>query len=359
MGTIRPADPDSASDVAPVRPGEQLAWPGLEGWLRRHVDGLEGEMRVAQFTGGHANLTYCVSFGARELVVRRPPRGVIAPGAHDMAREHRVLRALAPHFDRAPAALAFCDDCEVIGAPFLVAERRNGVVVRAQLPPSLRSHADVERRISFALIDAMVELHGLRPVDVGLEKLGRPHGFVRRQLEGWQQRWQLARDEPLPIFDEVLGRLERTQPDSQRHCIVHNDLKLDNCQFDPANPDRVHSIFDWDMATLGDPMVELGTLLSYWRCSTDSVDRAPTVRLDMSRFPHRSELTDRYVGSTGLDGAAVPWYEAFGLWKQAVVLQQLFRRFQRGESSDVRHRELGPHVRPLLECAFEVLTGRI
>jgi aminoglycoside phosphotransferase (APT) family kinase protein len=351
--------PATSSDVAPVRRDEQLDWPGLETWLRRHVDGLEGEMRVAQFTGGHANLTYCVSFGRHELVVRRPPHGVIAPGAHDMAREHRVLRALAPHFDRAPAAIAFCDDSEVIGAPFLVAERRNGVVVREQIPPPLRVHSDVERRISFALIDAMLDLHGLSPIDVGLEKLGRPNGFVRRQLEGWQHRWQLARDEPLPLFDEVLELLERSQPESQRHCIVHNDLKLDNCQFEPANPDRVHSIFDWDMATLGDPMVELGTLLSYWRCSGDAIDRAPTVGLDMSRFPQRSELVDRYISATGLDGAAVPWYEAFGLWKQAVVLQQLLRRYQRGESSDARYRELEPHIEPLLKAAFEVLAGRI
>ena len=350
---------ERAADLSEVRSDEQLDWQALETWLKTHLaeeSGLnpDANMIVSQFHGGHANLTYCVRFEELELVVRRPPKGHIAPGAHDMNREYRVLNGLAPAYKPAPTVYAFCDDTRVIGAPFIVVERRQGVIVRAEIPASLQAHTNVAERISYALIDAMRDLHALNPEAIGLGRLGKPAGFVDRQLKGWHERWHLSRQTPLPLFDQVHQKLVKHQPTSGKHCIVHNDLKLDNCMFDPADPDRVHSVFDWDMATLGDPLAELGTLLGYWREEGDGFNRAPTIELDMSGFPSRKMLVERYAQS-GVDLANIDWYEAFALWKHAVVLQQLLARLESGESKDERFRAFVETIPGIVEGAGQIL----
>lgn len=341
------SDP-TTGDTAPV--SAQQDWTALDVWLRRAMPDLDGPLTVEQFTGGHANLTYCVAIGPTELVVRRPPFGDIAPGAHDMAREHRVLGGLGPVFDRAPRALAFCDDESVIGAPFLVVERRRGLIVRDRIPPGLAELPDAALRISMALVDALAELHAIVPSDVGLERLGRPDGFVERQLAGWHDRWHRIPGDTEPRFDEVHRRLVSTQPPTARVSIVHNDYKLDNAMFVAGEPDRVSSIFDWDMATLGDPLIDLGTLLGYWKSPADSIDRAPTIELDMADFPHRGEIIDRY-SSAGHAVDHIQWYEAFALWKHAVVLKQLHHRFVSGDSTDDRLGALGDHIATLVDVA--------
>lgn len=342
------------SDTAPVRESESLDWEKLEHWLKGHVDGLQGNMQVSQFHGGHANLTYCIAFDDMELVVRRQPFGTIAPGAHDMKREYRALSGLGPVYDRAPKAFSYCDEESVIGAPFIVMERRRGVVVRSNIPEELRRLEDVEERVSLALIDAMAELHALDPIAIGLGELGRAEGFVSRQLKGWHGRWQLAVDAEDLAFEAAYSLLLKQQPETRRHTLVHNDLKLDNCMFAADNPDRVATILDWDMTTLGDPLIELGTLLSYWREPGDQFDRSPTIDLDMSRFPSRTSLIERYA-STRADVTDVEWYEAFGLWKQVVVLQQLYRRFELGETQDVRFRRFPSYIPAMLDAVVEIL----
>ncbi len=343
-----------ARDTAPVT--AQQDWTALDAWLRRALPDLDGALTVEQFTGGHANLTYCVAMGPTELVVRRPPFGDIAPGAHDMAREHRVLGGLGPVFDRAPRALAFCDDESVIGAPFLVVERRRGLIVRDRIPPGLAGLPDVARRIAMALVDALADLHGVDPTSVGLERLGRPDGFVERQLAGWHDRWHRIPGAIEPRFDEVHQRLVSTRPVTGRVSIVHNDYKLDNAMFTAGEPDRVSSIFDWDMATLGDPLIDLGTLLGYWKSPADSIDRAPTIELDMAEFPHRGEIIDRYA-SAGHDVDHIEWYEAFALWKHAVVLKQLHHRFVAGDTTDARLGALGDHIEPLVDVAHALVRA--
>ena len=337
-------------EVIEVRQGDELDWRTLESWLVSNVADLGGPMTVAQFPGGHANLTYCVTVGDRELVVRRPPHGDIAPGAHDMHREHRVLAGLAPVFDRAPHSLAFCDDTSVIGAPFVVVERRTGVVVRDHLPEAWAGIENVRHRVSMALIDAMADLHTVDPASAGLATLGRPDGFVDRQLSGWARRWEAAvgrSDE----FDAIHQLLVSSRPATLAHCIIHNDFKLDNCMFSVDQPGRVSTILDWDMTTLGDPLVELGTLLSYWPASGSNVSRSPTIGLDMTGFPHRDELVERYRLS-GFDVEAVDWYEAFGLWKLAVVLKQLHGR----PSSDDRSADFGDRADEVLSAAAEMAS---
>lgn len=343
------------SDTAPVRTGEELDWQKLSTWLKANVDELQGEMQVSQFHGGHANLTYCVSFDDQELVVRRQPFGDIAPGAHDMKREFRALSGLNPVFDRAPKAFAFCEDTTVIGAPFLVMERRAGVVVRADIPAELKTHSNVEERISFALVDAMADFHAVDPIAAGLEKLGRPDGFVERQLSGWYKRWQLVTEQRDETFEQVYALLVKAMPETRRNTLVHNDLKLDNCMFAAGDPDRVTTILDWDMTTIGDPLIELGTLLSYWREQGDATNRAPTIELDMTKFPSRQAMVSRYA-SGGADVADIEWYEAFGLWKQAVVLKQLFHRYAVGESQDERMAAFPDFIPGQLQAAEEILT---
>jgi aminoglycoside phosphotransferase (APT) family kinase protein len=345
-------------EVAPVRPGEDLDWDSLARYLRDLLPELAGDLRVLQFPNGSANLTYLVQFGEQRLVVRRPPFGKIAPGAHDMGREFRTLSALWRHFDKAPRAFLFCDDHAVVGSDFLVVEYRSGEVIWGVIPPSMESERDVGRRIGFAVVDALAELHRLDPESAGLGDLGRPDGFVERQVSGWKKRWNLAAPPGAePLMDVVAERLQKAMPSSPRASILHNDYKLDNCQFDPADPDRVKSIFDWDMATLGDPFVDLGILLNYWPDPSDTEDNRPIYNAGMESLglPNRSQVIDRYASGTGLDVGDVHWYEAFACWKTAVVLQQLHTRYLRGETTDERMATRGDWVSGQARRAMMIL----
>jgi aminoglycoside phosphotransferase (APT) family kinase protein len=357
---------DIAPEFAPVRPGEELDRARLEAWLRpRLAEALPdagGDLAVLQFPNGSANLTYLLRLGDHELVLRRPPMGELAPGAHDMKREYKVLSRLWRHFDRAPRAYVFCDDHAVLGSDFFVMERRRGEVVRTALPPSMREHRDVARRIGFALVDAMADLHTLDPVACGLADLGKPEGFVDRQLSGWAKRWALSKFEHSPAAMERLhARLARDVPRPSRASIVHNDLKLDNCQFDPANPDRVASIFDWDMTTLGDPLIDLGTLLNYWPDPADPPERQRFSHAGLASLglPPRAEIVARYAARTGADVASVRWWEAFALWKTVVVVQQLHRRWVRGESKDPRMATIADRIPSLIAAATAVLSEAV
>lgn len=352
-------------EIAPVRAGEELDWVALEAFLRRTIEGLSeysGDMVVRQFPNGSANLTYLVRFGGEAFVVRRPPFGQLAPGAHDMRREFRALSRLWEAYDRAPRAYAFCDDHGVIGSDFLVIEYRPGVVVWGTIPQSMARHDDVARRIGFATIDALADLHRVDPNSVGLADLGRPEGFLRRQVQGWATRWSLAAtDDVAGAFGDIGHQLEASIPDSVAVAILHNDFKLDNCQFDPDLPDRVRSVFDWDQATLGDPLVDLGILLNYWPDPSDPKALEPIMNpgMDQMGLPPRGEIIFRYAERTGFDLRTIQWYEAFAAWKTAVVLQQLYARWVRGESADPRMAERGPVVEGQMRRAEAFLDGTL
>jgi aminoglycoside phosphotransferase (APT) family kinase protein len=355
---------EGAPEVAPVRAGEELDWAALDAWLRPRLrevlPGVEGPLQVLQFPNGSANLTYLLRVGTHELVLRRPPMGEVAPGAHDMRREYKVLSRLWRHFDRAPRAYLFGDDPAVLGRDFFVMERRRGEVVRTEIPARMQRHPDVGRRVGLALVDAMAALHGLDPAACDLGDLGRPAGFVERQLDGWAKRWALARFEHSPAeVDALHARLARRLPRPSRVSIIHNDLKLDNCQFDPADPDRVASIFDWDMTTLGDPLIDLGTLLNYWPDPGDpeSARRFSHPGLTGIGLPTRAEIVARYAEQTGADLTESWWWEAFALWKTVVVVQQLHRRWVRGESKDPRMEHIADRIPALIAAAGRVLDA--
>jgi aminoglycoside phosphotransferase (APT) family kinase protein len=347
------------TDVGPARPGEAVDAARLATWLLNHVGGLDGAADIQQFHGGYANLTYVARFGDAEVVVRRPPAGPLPKGAHDMAREHRVLAALSPHFAPAPRPLAFCDDPSVIGAPFLVMERRRGVVVRRVFPPELAAEPAVERRCAFALMDALADLHALDPDVVGLADLGRPEGFAARQVAGWTRRWAEAKDREIPLFDRIAQRLAATVPEPLGVSVLHNDPKLDNCMFAPGAPDRVASMFDWDMATIGDPLVDLGVCLGYVAADRGAWGGMFSAATVGGEYPSQAELADRYLSRSGCAGADVAWATAFGLWKTAVVLQQIYARWLRGQTLDPRFESLGPRVPELIDKAAAALGGEV
>ena len=368
MDMIEEAPVDPFVDEAPpetdaVRPGEDLDWVAIEAYLRANLPAevtAEGPFAVSQFPNGSANLTYMVSFGPRELVLRRPPFGTIAPGAHDMKREFKVLSRLWEHFDKAPRAYLLCDDHSIGGADFFVMERRSGEVVRGVFPPSMRHLPDVGRRLSFALLDAIAQFHLLDPEACGLGDLGRPEGFMARQVSGWQKRWELVAD---PLWDtamtEIHRRLEASTPEAQRVSFVHNDLKLDNAMFATRDPDTVVAFFDWDMTTLGDPLADLGTLLNYWPDPSDLEDVRRVGHDGMKRMglPARAEISARYGQGTGLDVSMIAWYEAFAQWKTGVVVQQLHHRWKVGDSSNERMATIADTLPLLIATATELLDA--
>ncbi|MFP6795990.1 MAG: phosphotransferase family protein [Pseudomonadales bacterium] len=350
-------------ELGAVRSGEELDWPSIADYLRvtlpPEIDS-RGSFRVLQFPNGSANLTYMIAFGANELVFRRPPLGTLAPGAHDMGREYKVLSTLWRQFELAPRAYVFCDDHAVAGADFFVMERCQGEVVRGVIPPTMRQHTDVGKRIGFALVDAMARFHRLDPRASDLDDLGKPGGFVLRQLQGWKNRWDLVADERYrtqmaDIFEELLASM----PDPQRVSLVHNDLKLDNCMFDPADPDHVIAIFDWDMTTLGDPLIDLGTLLNYWPDADDdpSVVGLAHSGMEQMGLSSRSEVVLRYGDASGIDVSRADWYAAFARWKTATVVQQLHYRWKVGDSTDERMATVADGIGGLIGGAERFLSA--
>jgi aminoglycoside phosphotransferase (APT) family kinase protein len=339
-------------EVAEVRPGEQLDWASLEAYLRQHLPEAEGEFSVLQFPNGSANLTYLVRFGETDLVVRRPPFGTIATAAHDMRREYNVLSLLHAAYPRAPLGLLYCPDEWVIGAHFLVSEYRSGVVVWDSVPDALDVGEQPGRRIGLAVVDALADLHLVDAKQCGLGDLGRPAGYLARQVRGWQGRWEAVALDGRGTLDQVGSLLARHLPESGGAALVHNDFKVDNCQFTVGDPDTVTSVFDWDMATLGDPLTDLGTLLNYWPDGPTPADGVPG--LENVGLPARDEVVARYAARTGqaLSRSDVTWYEAFGCWKTAVIMQQLYVRHLRGESSDERMTARGEQVGRIAERAL-------
>jgi aminoglycoside phosphotransferase (APT) family kinase protein len=347
-----------------VRDEEQLDWPKLVAYLREHEVAHAGEpLVVLQFHGGHSNLTYLLRFGDHEWVVRRPPFGPLPPSAHDMAREYRVLSRLWEAYEPAPRAVLLCEDKSIIGAPFFVMQRRSGFVIpnRRPLPPGLMQTPETFRAMSEHFIEALADLHSVDYEKLGLGGLGRPDGFVRRQITGWMDRWEKAKTAELPLMNKLGAWFLENMPPAQPPALLHNDFFLHNVMFAPDNGGKVTGVFDWEMSTVGDPMIDLGTSLNYWREASDPDDLlamsegyAHTAR---PGFMSRDELAHRYALRSGRDLTHVDYYRAWGLWKTATVLQQIYVRFVRGQTTDPRFERMGGHP-PILSRAAAGVVAR-
>ncbi|MDH3596718.1 MAG: phosphotransferase family protein [Rhodospirillales bacterium] len=340
-------------ELIDVRSDERLDLTRLEPYLRARLPGAEGPLELRQFGGGHANLTYLLGFGDTEYVLRRPPLGPIAPSSHDMAREHRVLAALSRVFPLAPRSYLLCDDPEILGALFHVMERRQGIVIRTDPPEEIKGDATLNRRIGEMMVDVLAALHGVDSGAAGLGDLGRPEGFVGRQLDGWTRRWHAAKQEDVARMDAVVAWLEGALPASKTVSLLHNDYKLDNMMVGAEDAARAVAVFDWDMCTRGDPLMDLGYLLTFWGEADD--DPAWILGASMPTwhhgFPSREAAVERYARATGFDCGAVHWYHVFGVFKIAVVLQQIYIRYLRGQTRDRRFAVFGERIAALIDKA--------
>lgn len=345
-------------ELIDVRSDERLDTTRLEPFLRAGLPEASGPMEVRQFGGGHANLTYLIRFGETEYVLRRPPLGPVAPSAHDMKREHRVLAALSGVFPMAPASYLLCDDPAIIGADFHIMERRHGIVIRSDLPEHLKGDPALNRRIGEMMVDVLADLHAVDPAVAGLGDLGHPDGFAERQLQGWAKRWKAAKDKDLPRMAAIIAWLERKLPVSSAVSLLHNDFKLDNMMVGAEDPATAVAIFDWDMCTRGDPLMDFGYLLMFWGEAGDDAAwiKGGSMPTWHDGFPTRDEAIQRYAARSGLDLGEINWYHVFGIFKITVVLQQIYIRFLRGQTQDQRFATFGDRVAALIDKASTKLV---
>lgn len=343
-------------DTIDVRPDERFDEVKLAAYLHGRLPGSTQPLSVRQFGGGAANLTYLLDYGSQEYVLRRPPLGPVAKSAHDMAREYKVLSVLHQVFPAAPQAFLYCDDPTVIGAPFFVMARQQGVVVRRSMPEAFASYPDAPRRMSEALVDTLAAFHAVDYQAIGLGDLGEPAGFISRQIEGWYKRWLAAQTHDLAEMEAVYRWLQVNQPPSAQFCLIHNDYKLDNVMLDAADPGRITAVFDWDMCTLGDPLNDLGALLTYWTEPTDPPALRATAMMPSGNlgFMTRHELVERYAQKSGRDVDTINFYHALGLFRLTVIIAQIYIRYQRGQTQDARFAAMEPMI-PLLAQAAEAV----
>ena len=343
-----------------VRRGEELDKGRVEAYIRETLPDLPGEVTVSQFPGGHSNLTYFVGVGGRELVLRRPPFGTKAKSAHDMSREYRVLSAIHPVFPYAPQPLAFCEDESVMGCPFYLMERFRGIVVRKEFPPELGLTEKDVRQVFLNLIDVQVELHSVDYRAVGLEDFGRPQGYVERQVGGWSKRYRNARTPDAPDCENTMAWLiENMPPESDRPGIIHNDFKLDNVVLDPKNPTRIIGVLDWEMATLGDPLMDLGSSLAYY-IQADDPDDLRQMRLMPTDAPGavtRREMIEIYTQKTGLRMEHLDFYYVFGLFRLGAISQQIYYRYYHKQTRDERFKAMIIATKMLDRQARRVMDG--
>jgi aminoglycoside phosphotransferase (APT) family kinase protein len=341
-------------DTGAVRGGEDLEWPRLVAWLRDRlpdcgIDRLDVrvEPAIAQFPGGHSNLTYLLTFGHVDIVIRRPPLGPVPPTAHDMAREFRWLSAMHRVFPLAPRPYVLCDDPAVVGAVFYAMERRRGIVVRNEEPPQLAGNQAARLALSESLIDTLADLHRVDVAANGLSALGKPAGFVERQVRGWSERWERSKTDARPEMDALAAWLrDRLPADASPPAVVHGDFKLDNVMLDPADIGRIVAVFDWEMSALGDPLVDLGILLTYWSPTLEQADALATVT-DRPGYLSPDALVDRYARRSGRDVSNVRYYQVFALFKVAAVVQQIYYRWVKGQTTDQRFATLDARVAAL------------
>ncbi len=346
------------SDTSAVRPGEELDRPALANYLNQHLPGVADGVEIEQFPNGHSNLVYLVRTNLREYVLRRAPLGPVAPKAHDMAREYRVLHAVHPHFSEAPAVFLLCEDPAVIGATFFLMERRRGLVIRDSIPRELAAIPNYPRLISEAFIDSLVRLHSIDVSQPALSSLGKPEGFVERQVRGWADRWNLAKTDELPEMGKVVQWLNDNLPPSLEATLVHNDYKLDNVMLRPTG-DCVEAVLDWEMTTIGDPLADLGLTMCYWTWASVAAEGDPHPATpgitSQPGWYTRDQFLERYAARTGRDITNIRYHEILGLFKLAVILQQIFYRFHKGQTRDERFRTFDRRVRGLVQLAAAMI----
>lgn len=351
----------SNEDNRSIRAGEELDLVRLDSYLCAQLE-LEptAKLEVNQFRGGHSNLTYLVRYGNLEFVLRRPPLGPVAPTAHDMPREYKLLSVINPHYPLAPKPVVLCEDISIIGVPFYLMERRRGLIVRFKVPEEIGENLALRQRLSESVVDTLVTLHAVDIQSSGIIQIGKPAGFVTRQVRGWADRWQRSKTGELPEMDRVIDWLMDRIPAEKNvdATIVHNDFKLDNIMLDAGDPTRVVAVLDWEMCTVGDPLVDVGLFLSYWTMKGTEGEAARNSSLravtNGPGWMTREQIIERYETGTGRDLSRIVFYETLARFKVAVVIQQIYFRYMRGQTQDERFRNFDALVRELSREALEL-----
>ncbi|MEN8246819.1 MAG: phosphotransferase family protein, partial [Thermodesulfobacteriota bacterium] len=348
---------ESIDQAVEVRKGEAFDTNKVEAFLRDVIPGLEGLLTLRQFPSGASNLTYLVTVGDREMVLRRPPFGTKPKSGHDMHREYTVLKALGPVYPYCPRPLAYTEDPEVMECPFYVMERIPGIVLRRDIPASLGLAPDDVTLLSQNLVKALHELHCVDFQSIGLEDFGKPEGYVERQVTGWIRRFRAARTPDVPDAEEVMAwLLDKMPPDTDSPGLIHNDYKFDNVVLDPDDPLKIIGILDWEMTTLGDPLMDLGGTLAYWVEAGDpeEMQLIRTVPTNAKGMLTRRELVDYYEQISGRSMEHYDFYYCFGLFKLAGICQQIYYRSFHGQTQDERFKVLGGVTTILEKAAMRV-----
>ena len=349
--------PSQESDVIDVRSDERFDQEKLQDYLGGRIVGSDQVLTVRQFGGGHANLTYLLQFGqgpdSKEYVLRRPPLGPVAPGSHDMKREFRALSVLWKEFPVAPKALLLCEDPEILGCDFFVMKRLGGIVVRKTIPPEFGNGRDpiVNRKLSEVTIDTLVDFHRVDPVSIGLDKLGKPDGFLQRQVQGWTDRYERCKTHGSAVAEDLSRWLIDHLPTSPHWTLLHNDWRLDNMAVDPDDPGRCVAVYDWDMCTVGDPLCDLGTLLCSWFDPGEEIMGPGSMPSQTNGFMNRKQAIARYGERSGTDIQTMDYYQVFGVFKMAVVVQQIYFRYHEGQTQDRRFARMGEDADRMMKRA--------
>jgi len=359
-----PRAPQPAVDEpAPVREEERFDPAQVEPFLRRTLPEAAGPISILQFPKGHSNLTYLVRIGEREVVLRRAPFGVKVKSAHDMKREYDILSALKGVYRRAPKPIAFCDDESLIGAKFYLMERVRGIILRGDKPPAgITFSPELLRQTSTALVDNLADLHAVDVTRLPLAGLGHPQGYVGRQVTGWTQRYVNAKTDEIPGVEAAAAWLSSNMPKESGAAVIHNDYKYDNVLLDPKDLTRIVAVLDWEMATIGDPLMDLGSFIGYW-ADPDDLDALRTRAYGPTYLPgslSRLQLVERYAQTSGRAVGPILFYYVFALFKIAVIVQQIYKRYVEGSTRDPRFASLIGWVMVMAHQAERALEkGRI
>lgn len=341
-----------------IRKGEEIDAKNLEAFLKAEVPDLDGDMTLFQFPGGHSNLTYLIRMGDREMVLQRPPIGAQVASAHDMGREYRVLKALSPVFSQAPAPVAYTEDRSIIGCPFLVMERLKGVVIRKEIPEALSLSADDMKTLCRNIVRTQYKLHDIDYIGIGLETLGKPQGYMKRQVEGWSNRYRKALTPDVPEGKDIMDWLDGAVPDdSEKPGIVHGDFKLDNLVLNGQVPTEITGILDWEMATIGDPLADLAYTLIFWpeEAKPYSDTTLPSMPGCLIKAVCREELVSVYEELAGRSVGNLDFYYGFNFFRLAVIIQQIYYRYYKGLTKDARFAGFVFGVNLLMEEAAKIM----
>lgn len=323
-----------------VRAGEELPMDALAPWLESNIEGLHGSPQVKQYSGGASNWTYCLDYPERSVILRRAPKGTKAKGAHDMGREYRLQRAIKPHFNAVPDMLALCSDNDIIGSEFYVMQKLNGIIPRKNMPKSLHLTESQTRQLCQNALDKLLQIHAVDPQ--ALQNLAKGEGYVERQIEGWIKRYRNAKTWNVPRANHVCQWLQNNIPQRENICLTHNDFRFDNLVLDEQDPVHIIGVLDWELATLGDPLMDLGNALAYWVEAKDdrlaqATRRQPT---HLKGMFSRAQVIDYYRQHSQYDFDSFAFYEVYGLFRLAGIVQQIYYRYHHKQTRNPAYKNI-------------------